>query len=78
MDEVRERLTRCFNEVFPGLTNDQVAASRIDSIAAWDSVASTALFSAVEQEFGVLLPLEQYESFLSFSALYEYLCNGRG
>jgi acyl carrier protein len=73
MDETRERLTKCFQVVFPDLPQDAIAGSSTATIAAWDSVASITLMNVVEDEFAIEMDLDDLANLDSFEKLYSYL-----
>ena len=43
------------------------------SVGAWDSLATVNLLSVVEEEFGVQVAPEDFESFVSFELILDYL-----
>jgi acyl carrier protein len=73
MDETRERLTKCFQVVFPDLPQDAIAGSSTGTIAAWDSVAAITLMNVVEDEFAIEMDLDDLANLDSFEKLYSYL-----
>lgn len=72
MDEIHNRLVKCFESVFPLLPVDEIRRSSQVTTAAWDSVATITLVNVIEDEFGFqvdfdLLPeLNSYEHILSY------------
>jgi acyl carrier protein len=69
--ELDERLIRCFASVFPKLSPDDIRTATIQSVTAWDSLATVTLAAVAEQEFGVeidLLDLPELDSFEAFQA----------
>ena len=73
MDDVRARLVRCFEAVFPGLTPAQIEGASPERVAAWDSVANVTLLTVIEEEFGMEVPIEDLDALGSFERLLEYL-----
>lgn len=73
MNDVPARLSRCFSAAFPGLKPDQVASATVQSVAAWDSVATVTLLALIEEEFGVQVDLEAPDRFESYRGLLDYL-----
>jgi len=43
------------------------------SVGAWDSLASVMLIAVVEEEFGIRIPPEDLEQFVSFELVLDYL-----
>jgi acyl carrier protein len=70
MDVAKARLIRCFAATFPHLTNEEITAATLESVAGWDSVATVTLLAIIHEEFGVELILDDtsaisFEAFLS-------------
>jgi acyl carrier protein len=64
--DTRRRLVRCFQAVFPKLSESEAASACQASMAAWDSVATVTLVAALEEEFGIQLEPEEIEKMNSF------------
>jgi acyl carrier protein len=75
MDETRQRLTKCFEVVFPDLSQEAIAAASTATVVAWDSVAAITLMNVVEEEFGFEMDLDDLGDLDSFEKLYAYLQN---
>ena len=73
MDDTRDRLTKCFQVVFPDLPQDRVAGASTETVAEWDSVASITLMNVVEEEFAIEMDLDDLANLDSFEKLYSYL-----
>jgi acyl carrier protein len=73
MDDLRERLTRCFSAVFPDLGHDEIPHASAASVGAWDSLATITLVTVLEEEFGLPLPPEDVEQLSSFELVLDYL-----
>jgi acyl carrier protein len=73
MGSVEARLTRCFSAVFPGLSEQEMAAASPDNVESWDSVSSITLVALVEEEFGIKVDTSVMERFASFRSILEYL-----
>jgi acyl carrier protein len=72
-DDPKARLTRCFQAVFPSLSDQAAAAARMDAVPDWDSIATVTLLNVVEEEFGVEFAPEDLERLTSFEKLLERL-----
>lgn len=70
---LRQRLLECFQAVFPGTGDDQLAASSTETNPTWDSVAHITLITVIEEEFGRTLPEDRYGELTSFAALLDWL-----
>ena len=68
MPDSRQRLIRCFQAVFPDLTDADAPRASIHRVAAWDSVAQVTLAAVVEEEFGFQFAVEELEKLDSFDA----------
>jgi acyl carrier protein len=68
VSDTRERLVRCFQAVFPELTPAEAARASANRVATWDSVATSTLVAAVEEEFDVRFDPREIEKLTSFQA----------
>lgn len=73
MLDARDRLIRCFEAVFPGLASNNVVDASLETVSEWDSVASVALIAVIEEEFQIVIPVEEYEDMASFQRIHTYL-----
>lgn len=73
MDETTQRLTKCFQVVFPDLPEDAVRGASTATVAAWDSVAAITLMNVVEDEFSIEMDLDDLANLDSFEKLHSYL-----
>jgi acyl carrier protein len=73
MTDTPSRLRSCFQTVFPDLREEEIPEASMDSVEAWDSLASVTLMSVVEEEFGLQVPPEDLERFTSFESVLDYL-----
>jgi acyl carrier protein len=73
MSDIRERVTRCFSNVFPDLPEDEIPRASTASLPAWDSVAHVTLLSSIAEEFGEPFEIEDYEELVSFPLIVDRL-----
>jgi acyl carrier protein len=73
MDDLEQRLTSCFQTVFPSLRGEDMAAASMDTVAAWDSLKMMTLIVVLEEEFEVEIPLDEIENLSSFKFLKNFL-----
>lgn len=73
MDEVQNRLTKCFQIVFPDLPASEVPKARQESVPAWDSVAGITLLNVIEEEFEIEIDLELAAELDSYERVREYV-----
>ncbi len=73
MDDTRQRLTNCFQVVFPDLPEAKIATASTSSVSAWDSVAAITLMNVIEDEFGFQMDLDDLADLDSFEKVYSYL-----
>jgi acyl carrier protein len=73
MKDVDERLVKCFCTVFPQLSQEAAREASPNTVAEWDSVGLVTLLSVIQEEFGVELPMDDLEQFLSFASVHDYL-----
>lgn len=74
-DDIQERLTNCFNTVFPDLSRDEILRAGSNSVATWDSLATVTLISLIEEEFGISIAPEDFEYLTSFESTRQNLIN---
>lgn len=73
MSERESRLIRCFSSVFPELPPEKIRSASVDSLDAWDSLASVTLAAVVQETFGVQIDLLDLPELNSFDAFRAYL-----
>jgi acyl carrier protein len=73
MDDTRQRLTSCFQVVFPDLPAADIPLASQATVAAWDSVAAITMVSVTEDEFGVELDLDDLADLDTFEKIHTYL-----
>ena len=72
---VRDRLSRCVATYFMNLSAEEIPRASMGSVAEWDSMASVTLIAMVAEEFGIEIATEDYEKFVSFELILDYLEN---
>jgi acyl carrier protein len=72
MDELTNRLIRCFAAIFPNLPADRIPEAKADNIREWDSLASVTLFALIEEEFAAQIDFRELQD-LTFLAIKNYL-----
>ena len=75
MDDVTDKLSRCFALAFPSLDPSQYATANADNVKGWDSIAHLTLLTLIGEEFGREVDFEEFEGATSFQALREALHN---
>jgi acyl carrier protein len=73
MQDLEQRLVRCFSSVFPDLSEEQIRNASIESVPGWHSLASVTLISVVQEEFGVQVSLADLPNLVSFAAVQNYV-----
>jgi acyl carrier protein len=73
MNDIQERVTRCFSNVFPDLPEEEIPRASTASLPAWDSVAHITLLSSISEEFGRPFELEDYEELVSYPLIVDWL-----
>jgi acyl carrier protein len=68
---VRARLRDCFAAVFPSAAPGELEQASTETRADWDSLATVRLVAVVEEEFEVVLELEDLEQLNSFERVYQ-------
>jgi acyl carrier protein len=73
MDEMRDRLVRCFSSVFPDLTAEQIRAASPEFLSAWDSLTAVTLVAVLEQEFGLQINVSDLPETVTFDVAQNYI-----
>lgn len=73
MTDNQARLIRCFQAVFPDLSEEEIARAAVGRTATWDSVATVTLVAAVEEEFAMQFDISEIENLNSFQRFAERL-----
>ena len=66
MDDVRQRLIKCFSAVFPELTKQQIEKATPDDTSTWDSLNWVTVVAVIQEEFGIQLDVESAAGGISF------------
>jgi len=72
MDDTHARLASCFQIVFPGLAEAEVASASPQTVRDWDSIANVTLISVIEEEFEIEVPLDELE-LASFDSMLRFV-----
>ena len=73
MNDTSARLMKCFQTVFPDLSEAGISTARQDAVPVWDSVATIMLINVIEDEFRIQMDLERLPEFSSFEAIGSYV-----
>jgi acyl carrier protein len=68
---VKARLRDCFAAVFPSAAPGELEQASTETLPGWDSLATVTLVAVVEEEFGVVLELDDLEQLTSFERVYQ-------
>ncbi len=69
MGNIVLRLVKCFQIVFPDLTEEEAASASQISVKEWDSVATITLVNVIEDEFQIEMDMDALAEFDSFAAI---------
>jgi len=72
-DDIKERVTRCFVNIFPNIPPQEIPRASTASLAAWDSVAHVTLLSSIGEEFDQQFELEDYADLVSYPLIVDHL-----
>jgi acyl carrier protein len=75
MNDIKEKVDRCFRNVFPDLRAEDLPRASSSSIAAWDSMAQVNLLSTISEECGVDFELEDFDQLVSYALILDHLDN---
>ena len=73
MTNIPSRVSRCFMDVFPDLTEADLPRASQSSLPQWDSVAHVTLLSAIAEEFQFELDDESFESLTSYPRVLDFV-----
>jgi len=73
MNDIRQRLIRCFTAIFPDLPVGSIPNVSVSSLPQWDSIKAVTLIHVVEDEFGVTIEVDDLPNLESFPLLETYL-----
>jgi acyl carrier protein len=73
MDDIRQRLVKCFVAVFPTINVNHLELLEPTSVEGWDSVATVTLMSVIEEEFEIQIDPENLEAILSFDSALQHV-----
>jgi len=73
VNDLDERLARCFLAVFPELEREQVAAAGSETTPEWDSLHALMLIAVIEEAFELVVPTTAYPQLRSYSAARRYI-----
>ena len=77
-NELSERLSKCFQVVFPELDPSHIEDADMTNTARWDSVNHIMLITVIGEEFGVDLDLEDLDRLTSFKKLRDSVAGAVG
>ena len=69
MDNIRDKLARCFSLTFPQMDPSQYRTASAENTRQWDSMAQVTLLTLIGEEFGIEINFEKFEGATSFEAL---------
>ena len=69
MDDVRDKLGRCFALAFPQLDPNRYADASAENTPQWDSLAHVTLLTLIGEEFGREIDFEEFEGVTTFEGL---------
>jgi acyl carrier protein len=78
VSDAHAHLVKCFAAVFPRLSPEEIPRANINSVSAWDSLATLTLTSLIEEEFGVSIDPRDREELVSFELIFAYLRSDKG
>jgi acyl carrier protein len=73
MNDIKERLEKCFLLALPDLPTEEIVRASKSSVAEWDSLATVNILSLIEEEFHLQIPDADLENFISFELILDYL-----
>jgi acyl carrier protein len=78
VDDVRQRLIKCFSAVFPELTEDQILRAGSDGTNNWDSLSQVTLISVIQEEFSIEFGVDLIQETVSFANILARISEAAG
>ena len=72
-----DRLCQCLSAYFSRLSLEEIPRASMATVGEWDSMASVTLIAMVAEEFGIEVAPDDYERFVSYELILDYLENVR-
>jgi len=73
MNEIQNRVSQCFANVFPDLPAAELPKVSMASLARWDSIAQVTLLAAIAEEFSLDFAPEDFEDLTSFALIADFV-----
>lgn len=73
MDNIKDRVTSCFQIVFPDFTAQQIVQAVQADCDSWDSIAAITLVNVIEDEFQIQMDLDKLSELDSFEKVLQYV-----
>jgi acyl carrier protein len=67
----RDRLIQCFAAIFPKLEPAEIPLASTATVGEWDSLALVNLIAVIQEEFGVEIDSEDYETMVAFDLIHD-------
>lgn len=65
---IRARLAGCFQNAFPDLDPAAIESASMDTVPTWDSMYTLNIVALVEEEFDILIGIDEIGALASFAA----------
>ena len=73
MNDINQRVTACFANIFPDLRPEEIPLASAATLATWDSVAQVTLLASIAEEFGIELEMSDFDELVSYPLIVEFL-----
>lgn len=78
MTDIESKVSNCFANTFPDLTERQIQGASLDTLPQWDSIAHITLLASIAEEFQFELDETLFESLTSYPLIVSYVENQVG
>jgi acyl carrier protein len=75
MDEVRDRVLKCFSAVLPHVPANLIPEATQETVSDWDSIAAITLVNVIEDEFEFTVDFDLLAELNSFDRVLLYVRN---
>lgn len=73
MNDIQNRVSQCFANVFPDVPAAELPKASVSSVAKWDSVAHITLLASIGEEFAIEISEDDFEDLNSYAVILAYV-----
>lgn len=73
MNEIEERLTKIFRDIFPQLPETEIRTATAISVPGWEAMTESSLIDEIEERFALVVDYDRIPELTSFEKILAYL-----